>query len=94
MCQTGRGSDRPVGRSLGHHYFSTFTKIALFPANVKVLVEALKVVDAFARADDFPALVFDSKPLPPVECIRRSIEVKGQVLPGPGSETVIVRGLE
>lgn len=54
MCQTGRGSDRPVGRSLGHHYFSTFTKIALFPANVKVLVEALKVVDAFARADDFP----------------------------------------
>jgi len=54
MCQTGRGSDRPVVRSLGHHYFPTFTKIVLFPANVKVLVEALKVVDAFARVDDFP----------------------------------------
>jgi hypothetical protein len=54
MCQTGRGSDRPVVRSLGHHYFPTFTKIVLFPANVKVLVEALKVVDAFARVDNFP----------------------------------------
>jgi len=54
MCQIGRSSDRPVVRSLGHHYFPTFTKIVLSPANVKVLGEALKAVEAFACVGDFP----------------------------------------